>query len=559
MATSGQSISAAKIISDFNTAVRDVIMKNTYGLHNPPKDPSMTSIICVPTEKMGNPASIFNPDLKAGTKINGRTIWKALVDVTKQLTRVGTFTYVRRMQFSRNTAQQEYAYVYVDGSGRLITKEDGKAETDITELPEGATVVPGPLTFRYDSINGYRYDMTCTDNSNRPFTKISDLPNDYYFKAYAKYYTMYSGSYISSYGNKAIVDNRGRLIQNEEDLPDNCVSMKYFNRYFYIYNRHYQQVIVDNNGRPITEASEIPSEITTYTGISGNLYIFKDGRVLVNSNGEAVTRQYDVTAAGGILPSEQRGSIYINKNMEPATDSNGSPITEAPSAYGSMSGYSGVFVNAFAYIYLDRYVNPVVDSNGYLVSDPGSVFDDSSPWNNRAYVTLDGKVCTSSNGTISTNTYDLIQRYKTIVEVNGPGTVSIPADTVRYKLIASSSFSGKVLYSDEYKVPLNIPGITFGSTCHFAPTTGTSNRDNTSTPPNISGVIYANHVNYIIAACLNGWQNANKHHEDIIRDMCHDNCHSNCYGDEPCWVQSGCYNDGDSSCYIEDGCYRAHD
>lgn len=570
MASSGQAISAANIIKEFNTSVRDVIMKNTYGLHNLPKDPSSSSITCLPTSMMGNPAGIGNPEIKAGETVTGRTLWKALVDVTKQLTRVGTFTYVRRTQWSRNTPTTEYAYTYIDEYGYLIrnTNSDdyygyNDAETDVSKIPENATAVPGPLIFRRIETSSVIHGLkghVLTGSTGGPITRIDDLPDAYYFKVYAKYYVRNNGDW-RVYG-QPILDDQGRLISRKEDLPDKTVTATYM-QYFvkgdigqhYISRRGYP-VIVDNQGKPITDRDKIPENLkNNYSVQTGDLYLFKDGRVLVDSEGCAITNVNDLPY-GVVIPRLVTGEIYVNKKLCPAYDADGKAIVRV-STNGS---YGYQFVTVCAYVYTDSRGNVLVDSNGFPLTDTTSLFDDSRIWNDTGYMTREGKVITYSgigvSGTI--NKDQSIMNFTDIgIYFESPGTVTIPADTIRYKLVASSLLSGKVLYNDKYQVDLHIPNISFGSTCHFAPTTGRGS-DNTNNPPTISGTIYANHVNYIIAACLNGWQNANKHHEDIVNDVCHDICHSNCYGNSSCYLQDNCYNDGDSSCYMEEGCYQAH-
>lgn len=80
------------IVSSFVSDVKDVILR---GVYHSGRIPVCRGYVCVPSYMLGNLSSIGSPT-NAGTTgniVSASTIYNALVDVTRTLTRVGTFSF----------------------------------------------------------------------------------------------------------------------------------------------------------------------------------------------------------------------------------------------------------------------------------------------------------------------------------------------------------------------------------------------------------------------------------------------------------------------------------
>lgn len=94
----GNQIQTSSIIEKFTNDVKNTILSGAYHAGN---IPYCQGYQCVPTAMLGNVDSIQSPEGvgTAGNKITASQVYTALIDVTTALTRVGSFSFVRRIQY----------------------------------------------------------------------------------------------------------------------------------------------------------------------------------------------------------------------------------------------------------------------------------------------------------------------------------------------------------------------------------------------------------------------------------------------------------------------------
>lgn len=94
MPTAGTKITTAAILNDFNTRVINVIKLDAYHSGRLPIEGGYE---CIPPDMLDNINNIVPPYIgKAGQKINANDIYNNLVSLTANLTRMGTFSWIRR-------------------------------------------------------------------------------------------------------------------------------------------------------------------------------------------------------------------------------------------------------------------------------------------------------------------------------------------------------------------------------------------------------------------------------------------------------------------------------
>ena len=108
--TSNSIINPNDIISGFREAVVNTILENAYDINNPPMDGTN---YCIQQDRLGDKNSIVIPSIGiSGAKVNALNIYNTLVSITTTLTRVGTFSYVRRYRtttlIASTTVEGEY-------------------------------------------------------------------------------------------------------------------------------------------------------------------------------------------------------------------------------------------------------------------------------------------------------------------------------------------------------------------------------------------------------------------------------------------------------------------
>ena len=92
--TSNNIINPNDIIRGFTEAVVNTILEDAYDINNPPMDGTN---YCIEQDRLGDKNSIVIPDVGIrGAKVNASSIYNTLVAITTTLTRVGTFSYIRR-------------------------------------------------------------------------------------------------------------------------------------------------------------------------------------------------------------------------------------------------------------------------------------------------------------------------------------------------------------------------------------------------------------------------------------------------------------------------------
>lgn len=92
----GSDITTESIIDGFQRAVVDNILSGAYHAGNPPM---CRGFQCVPVSEMDHINNVNKvPNVGAeGDIVNADTVLKGLIDITKELTRVGTFTFILYM------------------------------------------------------------------------------------------------------------------------------------------------------------------------------------------------------------------------------------------------------------------------------------------------------------------------------------------------------------------------------------------------------------------------------------------------------------------------------
>ena len=159
------------MISVFNTNVINAVKANTYHLNN---IPTCVGYQCVPSNIMDRLDSL--PTLhEVGVvdgKIEAKSVVDAMVDVTRNLTRVGTFSYVVRMRTTDRYGQTGYRTLG-SASGKVIFTADYIRELNPPVNP-GNVVVDQPITIAsinalcaaclssWNSTSKYHYSNTLT-------------------------------------------------------------------------------------------------------------------------------------------------------------------------------------------------------------------------------------------------------------------------------------------------------------------------------------------------------------------------------------------------------------
>lgn len=100
----GNAIQRADLINVFNLVVVTAIKANAYDRTNPPME---SSYQCVPSSMMDDINNLPTPSVGVvNGKISAATLANALISTTQNLTRVGTFTYVRTLHESHTVKSQ---------------------------------------------------------------------------------------------------------------------------------------------------------------------------------------------------------------------------------------------------------------------------------------------------------------------------------------------------------------------------------------------------------------------------------------------------------------------
>lgn len=178
----GNIIEYTDIINVFKSSVVNTIIANAYDIKNPPLDGQYQ---CVPSSIMDSVDNIVINNIgTTGQRISASSIVNTLVSMTTNLTRVGTFTYVRRLHESYRVessndkgglTQGEVLYDrYVEQtrkSGKVIFTTNYIRSLKVTPS-NGGVVVNNPITISginalcasclssWNSTDKYNYNYT---------------------------------------------------------------------------------------------------------------------------------------------------------------------------------------------------------------------------------------------------------------------------------------------------------------------------------------------------------------------------------------------------------------
>lgn len=100
----GSVIERVDLINVFNSVVVSTIKANAYDLNNPPMEGSNQ---CVKSAMMDSLSNLPTPEVGVvNGRISASSLVSALIDTTRNLTRVGTFSWVRTMHESHTVLSQ---------------------------------------------------------------------------------------------------------------------------------------------------------------------------------------------------------------------------------------------------------------------------------------------------------------------------------------------------------------------------------------------------------------------------------------------------------------------
>ena len=159
----GDTIKRVDIINKFNTAVVNKITKDTYDLVNPPMDDIYQ---CVPSDMLDNLDNITVSEIGLiGQKISASTLVNALIETTKNLTRVGTFTYARTYHSSRIPTEEGVFY-----EGKYYNKNE-----TIYDITETVATKSGKVLFKADKIRNLSSTPTSTGITAGSIISIANI------------------------------------------------------------------------------------------------------------------------------------------------------------------------------------------------------------------------------------------------------------------------------------------------------------------------------------------------------------------------------------------------
>lgn len=134
-----------RITSNITFTTRDGTFKTLHDINNPPMD---ETYYCVPKELLGDINKLPKPNPGIiGTPISAKTIYNSLVDATKILTRIGTYTYTRTHKTS--------SYTLPDKSDNVDTIEGLRNKTGwvlFNDIYGGTTLASTTANFKSGNI-----------------------------------------------------------------------------------------------------------------------------------------------------------------------------------------------------------------------------------------------------------------------------------------------------------------------------------------------------------------------------------------------------------------------
>lgn len=174
MPNAGAKISISSVLNDFNSTVLQAIKQNAYHSGRLPMEGGYQ---CIPPSMLDNINNIQLPYIgTTGSKVNANTIYNNLVALTANLTRMGTFSWVRRYK-----STDRYGVVTYETRGTLSGKAffttayirslNAVGRADV--LPGSRITAQGMNSLMTNMINAWRntskyhYSFTCEECHNQ--------------------------------------------------------------------------------------------------------------------------------------------------------------------------------------------------------------------------------------------------------------------------------------------------------------------------------------------------------------------------------------------------------
>jgi len=338
--SAGSAIKRADIINLFTSTVLNTIKANAYHKGNPPMEGQYQ---CVPSTMMDDISNLPTPEIGiVGQKISASTLANAIINTTKNLTRVGTFSYVRYLHESHIAESTHDSNGYTKGQviyDRYILKatKSGKvvftnnyvrnigyktSTTNFTTTPESYFTIDATTGFITpvkdscfsltkiiipETVGNYRV-MGIADSAFQGYTNLQSIimPDTVYSIGYRAFYGCTALTSITLSPNTTTIGNNA--FYNCTALTSAILGnkLKTIGTYVFYYCTALNTITIPNTITSIGVRSFYnTSSLTTvnYTGTETQWNAISKGSYNYYITRTTVTKVYNYTIPSSVYPS----------------------------------------------------------------------------------------------------------------------------------------------------------------------------------------------------------------------------------------------------------------